>query len=567
MHSMSLVEAPDTLEVRSPAGVQRLSGFANRARILGKGGAGTVYAHPDLGGQAVKIYTARDRASAHEAKVRAMVEAPPQGIRTRFGTVQIAWPSATVTSEGRFAGFVMPSIDFSQAWTLQQVIRPTQRSRRAIPERLELRVYAGRNLASTLNALHDMGHYVIDLKPQNVLVYRDDAGRSAAHVALVDCDGFQVRDRVTGRRFDAELATPDFLHPAVAVQTGDEASFDMRRLNDSAALQDDFALAVILFELLNDGLHPMSGREAGKGEVPGELARRLQKGGQFYPYRLGRPNQFLLPDADSLHEWFSPKLRKLFDRAFSGGQPPSAQEWVQVLGRLSAPGNACARSAEHWRLGPVCGLCARSKLASLPPNAPRPAVAGPVQVALPPRRGTAARSPKTARLRRRVALGVVLALCLLVLGSLYWREHATPSGLTAYGSGVQSTQKRAIAFVKYYYEMSSGEASSALDFDRRFYANSVEFYGRPTGISKVISAKKAFLDRWPERSYVVRQSSLATDCSASLCHISGIVDWTASSEKRRAHSNGSASFRLDVDLSDDVPKVIGEEGRVLSRRE
>ena len=85
-----------------------------------------------------------------------------------------------------------------------------QRLRNKIPERLDFRLYAARNLAAVLHSLHEAGHRVIDLKPQNVLVYSEQVPDAVAHVILVDCDGFQIRGP-DGRRHDADLATPEFL--------------------------------------------------------------------------------------------------------------------------------------------------------------------------------------------------------------------------------------------------------------------------------------------------------------------------------------------------------------------
>ncbi len=577
------------LEIVSKSGTQRLDAFGREATLLGKGGAGSVYAHPALPGQAVKIYSTQDRAKAHAAKVRAMLNAPPHAVRTRLGTVQIAWPNATVTQGGGFVGFVMPKINFSEAWTLQQVTQPTQRRRRAIPERLDLRLYAGRNLASVLHSLHELGHYVVDLKPQNVLVYRDDSGRNAAHVALVDCDGFQVREP-GGRRFDAELATSQYLHPLVARQVGDEASFDPRLLNDKAALQDAFALAIILFQLLNNALHPMAGRETGASPVPSELALRLQAGGRFYPYGLSKPNAALLPDADSLHTWFDPELRHLFDQAFEGGQPPRPQQWVTVLERLSNAGQACDSNVEHWKLGPVCGQCALAGAA--PPAA---AVPAPAQVALPPQRKPASRQPSRAKAPPRAAAlpksrakpvwqrNLVLVAVVATGGA--WLAYrvlpaANPQPMAASARGTSSRpvaqlpggaptkavlQSRALTFADDYFRNWSRDGATALAFDSQVYAPEVNYYGKLVSNAAIMETKRDFVSRWPERSYTLGPGALTASCTAALCNISGVVEWDTQSVARKAHSAGSADFSLEVNFATEPPLIVAETGSVISR--
>lgn len=417
------------LDILGPGGGRyTLHEFGKRAVKLGKGGAGIVYSHPQFPGQAIKIYHDQHIAEAHRDKVRAMLRRPPRAVRTSRNIVQLAWPDGEAVVKGQFIGFAMPLIDFRQAWTLQQAVYPPKRERHSIPERLQFRLYAARNLVAVLHALHEAGHYVIDLKPQNVLVYRDQVPDAAAHVILVDCDGFQIRG-LDGQRYDADLATADFLHPAVARQHQDDPSFDKRKINDNAAKQDNFALAVILFLLLNDGLHPMAGRTIASS-VPSDVATRLQHCGTYYPYRSSGGNAVLRPDTDSLHDWFDPALRVLFDQAFSGrGEPPAQREWLAVLDRLVQPDQRCANDADHWKLGSQCGLCARAARAAprqaSPAPPPQQAVAVPAAVFAPAQapphpasalRVSAGRRGRWSR-RGRIAL-LLLPVAVLAIGSV-----------------------------------------------------------------------------------------------------------------------------------------------------
>ena len=373
---------PVAVEILEPVakGRYRLDDFGQTAVRLGNGAAGTVYKHPRLPGQAIKIYHTEARADEHRDKVRAMLKTTPKEVQTRKGIFQLAWPNAEVAASGCFVGFVMPLIDYSQAWKLQQAVHARQRLRNKIPERLDFRLYAARNLAALLKSLHEAGHHVIDLKPQNVMVYSEQVPDAVAHVILVDCDGFQIRGP-DGRRHDADLATPEFLHPAVAREHKGEASFDKKTINDYADLQDNFALAVILFELLNNGLHPLSGKPR-SANVPPDLASRLRECARYYPYGTSGGSPELLPDDDSLHGWFDPALRALFDSAFTGQTPPRPAEWLGVLGRLATSPQRCLANPDHWKLGDSCGLCACA--AASAPSPRRPAVTTPARQYSPP---------------------------------------------------------------------------------------------------------------------------------------------------------------------------------------
>jgi hypothetical protein len=479
------------VDILAPGGGRyTLHEFGKQAVPLGKGGAGSVYRHPLLPKHAIKIYHDQRRAEAHREKVRAMLHRPPRAVRTAGQIVQLAWPEGEVVLQGQFIGLAMPLIDFSQAWKLQQAVDPPKRRRHRIPERLEFRLYAARNLVAVLHSLHEAGHYVIDLKPQNVLVYRDQLADAAAHIILVDCDGFQIRGP-DGRRHDADLATPEFLHPEVARQHQGDPSFDKRKINDNAAKQDNFALAVILFQLLNDGLHPMAGRPISQ-EVPSDLASRLQKCGLYYPYRSGG-NGFLQPDQDSLHRWFDPALRALFDRAFSGqGEPPPQREWLAVLDRLVHPDQRCPADPDHWKLGSQCGLCERAAPAvrqtaaparapaSMPPPAhaavnvppagtafaspPAPVQARPsVQPALPMRMG------RRGGRGRRLIFGVLLLAAMLGIGwvqtpRLLWQVRHRLESLAAAPSSPAPAEVRQLqaelAALGYYHGPADGVAGA-----------------------------------------------------------------------------------------------------------
>jgi DNA-binding helix-hairpin-helix protein with protein kinase domain len=108
------------VDILAPGGGRyTLREFGRQAVKLGKGGAGIVYSHPRLPGQAIKIYHDQRRAEAHRDKVRAMLRTPPRAVRTARQIVQLAWPEGEVVLKDRFIGFTMPRIDFRQAWKLQ----------------------------------------------------------------------------------------------------------------------------------------------------------------------------------------------------------------------------------------------------------------------------------------------------------------------------------------------------------------------------------------------------------------------------------------------------------------
>jgi DNA-binding helix-hairpin-helix protein with protein kinase domain len=264
--------------------------------------------------------------------------------------VQIAWPTGLLRDRGgRFIGFSMPILDVSATTDLEHVLQERQARVEKLPTGLGAKMTLAANLAATLAALHRCQHYVVDLKPLNVRFYRD-----SLFIAMLDCDGFSIQGK--DERFPAGQVTTDYL----------AAEFQQRGVTPGEEeAQDRFALAVIVFQLLNSGLHPYAGRPQG-GDVPNDLPGRIAA--RLYPYGR-RGISRLLPAPVSGHEMFPPALRDLFDRAFSA-QPqrrPSAQEWSSLLmGYAQRSGGqlvACSQDTSHQHFaGLPCAACARAGL-------------------------------------------------------------------------------------------------------------------------------------------------------------------------------------------------------------
>jgi hypothetical protein len=106
--------------------------------------------------------------------------------------------------------------------------------------------------------------------------------------------------------------------------------------------QDRFALAVVIFQLLNGGVHPFQGVPAPGVPVPPTTAERMER----WMYAYGRrPNPLLLPSPWSIHESFDDATRDLFDRAF-GHSPvarPDAGEWRRHLAHYADPSTGALR--------------------------------------------------------------------------------------------------------------------------------------------------------------------------------------------------------------------------------
>ena len=329
-----------------------------RSLILGKliksGGAGSVYLLPGAPAQVAKLYHPHLDRAANRRKLEAMLELSPElpdQLENGKRYVQIAWPQAAVfDGQGGFAGFVMPLLDMAQTAELEQILQERQARAAGLPTGLGPKLTLAANLAAVIDALHQQQHYVVDLKPVNLRFYRD-----SLYIAMLDCDGFSIQGHA--ERFPAEQFTADYLAP----------EFQRKGMPAGAELaQDRFALAVVIFQLLNFGIHPYSGRP-GNAQAPTEIPGRIRDG--YYAYGVKR-HKNMAPNATSGHALMPPELRAMFDRAFSPSpapQRPSAADWAQLLrGYAQRSGGkltVCAVNPEHQHFaGHGCAACARDKV-------------------------------------------------------------------------------------------------------------------------------------------------------------------------------------------------------------
>lgn len=344
-------------------------------KLVKSGGAGSVYLLPDDPDRVAKIYHHHVDHTVYERKLQAMLRLSPDlpdRIENGERLVQVAWPSSLARDErGRFAGFLMPKLDIQATIELEYMLQERQARAAGLPTGLGARVTLAANLSAVLAELHRQRHYVVDLKPVNVRFYR-----RSLNLAMLDCDGFSIH--APDARFPAQQYTPEYLAPefhARGIEVGGEEQ------------QDRFALAVIVFQLLNFGIHPYTGRpdsDAVPTDIPGRIA------GRWYAYGL-QDNKRFKPNPGSGHEQMPLELRLLFDRAFAsaGETRPSPSEWVSALkphalrsaGRLTI----CARDPAHQHFASLaCAACMRDALLQGARAVPHRQPPAPRSVAAPP---------------------------------------------------------------------------------------------------------------------------------------------------------------------------------------
>jgi formylglycine-generating enzyme required for sulfatase activity len=313
-------------------------------QALAQGGEASIHviAHrPDL---VAKVY--RQPTPDHAAKLAAMIARPPRDPLAGRGHVSIAWPVDRLLAAGDrpgFLGYVMPRVN--QARPILEFYNPKARLQLCPGFHYGYLLRTARNLAAAVQAVHECGYVIGDVNESNILV------NNQALVTLVDTDSFQVVDR--GRVYRCPVGKPEYSAPEL--QGTRFADFDR------GPEQDNFALGVVIFQLLMQGIHPFAGRFIGRGE-PAGLPERIAAG--HWPYAQTRK----VPYSPNPHapgfETLPPPVQELLRACFEGGHTrsalrPDAFRWRQALEQSERELTTCPANAQHvYHRGlAVCPWC------------------------------------------------------------------------------------------------------------------------------------------------------------------------------------------------------------------
>ncbi len=289
---------------------------------LGRGGEATIYEVKGKSSLAAKLYES-PISDEKQRKLSAMIALQNERL-LRLA----AWPigGLHLKPRGPIAGFLM-----------RRLVEPKQiDDLYGVKSRLiefpqacwPFLVHAASNLARAFSVTHELGFIIGDVKPQNIIVFKD------ATVHLLDCDSFQIT--TAGKSYPCDVLTPAYAPPELHNQT-DHVS---RTIN-----HDSFGLAVLIFQLLFLGRHPFIGRYLGEDDMPVERAIeefRFAYGPDAASRQMGQP-----PATLHLQEASSP-IAGMFEQAFlQTRNRPSASEWVSSLTEFGKTLKKCDQNLSH----------------------------------------------------------------------------------------------------------------------------------------------------------------------------------------------------------------------------
>lgn len=315
------------------------------SELANKGGAeGKIFCIKENEKLVAKVFHHKKDSQNNRQKLEAMMHNTPDfppTIKDGIEYVQIAWPVATLEDEAGFCvGYLMPKIDVEKAVSLDHLMQKAVRKKLNLSEKYNFRVFAAYNVAAMASALHKCEHYIIDLKPSNIYVYKENM-----MVAMVDCDGFSIKGE-HNNRYNAKFVSEEYIYPEGSTKDSGEMGIE----------QDKFALAVVIFKLLNNGIHPFSGIPRKTDEKMLTIQERIDK--YHYAYGLW-PDMYQAPHPYSIHEYFDHRTLELFERAFAKNQiRPTAEEWVEHIALLLTNIKICKKNSNHgYFTGKGCGMC------------------------------------------------------------------------------------------------------------------------------------------------------------------------------------------------------------------
>ena len=132
-----------------------------------------------------------------------------------------------------------------------------------------------------------------------------------------------------------------------------------------------------------------------------------------------------------------------------------------------------------------------------------------------------------------------------------------------------SNAETVLQFLRVFFAKQSGSTEAVLADEESIYADQVDYYGKETPRALVLKEKEAYLNRWPVRTYSLRDNgTIRCDWATSTYNFSGMVDWTARnpSVRDRPVKSGVATVRLGISASSISSfKIVRESSEVTER--
>ena len=304
---------------------------------LAAGGEGEIFLVISQSDCVAKIYKHGKATIEKERKLIKMVSEPPdQSVLS-----QIAWPRDVLYSNNQFVGFTMPKMAVKE---VLNVIYEYGNTAKYPDMPWESKIIIAENLCAVLHTMHKNDHVCGDLNPKNISI-----DPSTGLVVFLDTDSYHIKDGNIVYRCDVGI--PEYL--PVEIQNKMRGGNDLTTANlpTFSKETDNFALAIHIFQLLMNGVHPFACAilPSQSSVTAPQPSDNIIKGEfPFMQNIQGVKIPAFAPEINIL----SKEIQDLFKRAFIKGhknpnERPRPEEWHQALRELRGKLKKCKLINHH----------------------------------------------------------------------------------------------------------------------------------------------------------------------------------------------------------------------------
>lgn len=283
---------------------------------IGSGKEGTVYEIQDTRKEVAKIIQSERRSDKHD-KLKEMIRHPPdtKNLSEAFNQNHppLAWPIDTIHSVDNddFLGYSMPRLEMCEYQNIFKYARNFDTD-------ANFRYRVAMDFAVKIALVHANGHAIGDMNHSNILV-RDGV------VTLIDCDSFHVSCEY--QDFGSNMIYSRYAPPDGRSETDHV---------EEVQLSDQFGLAIHIFQLLMEGLHPFVA--VGSHATTGSTKNAIH--GNRFPHAHPDAGQLKPPDRAPDYSQLPAEIKSRFSAAFISGKMnpkdrPTAREWVNALAQAT----------------------------------------------------------------------------------------------------------------------------------------------------------------------------------------------------------------------------------------
>jgi serine/threonine protein kinase len=299
------------------------------------GGEGEIY---DIIGQpnlVAKIYKPGKTGQEKERKLFRMINFQP----VKSVLSQIAWPQDVLYNAGQFIGFTMQKVNINEDLNVIYEYGPSAKYHNM---RWETKIIIAKNICAVLYAIHNSNHVCGDLNPKNISV-----DPQSCAVVFLDTDSYHILDGV----YRCGVGTPGYLPIEILRKIHGKYDLVTAPLPTFSPDTDNFALAIHIFQLLMNGVHPFACARfpsISSIQVP-QPSENIENG--ECPFMQNIPGMRIPVFAPPITILPS-KTQYLFKRAFVDGHKcpsirPKPEEWHDALEELRQELKNCSNIMHH----------------------------------------------------------------------------------------------------------------------------------------------------------------------------------------------------------------------------